>query len=162
MRPSNGAHVIAHASAAVARHPERHPARHRSYAPGYGSITVDGDFMPVQPAAWSRTDRLPMLDTATAEALTGAGHVCSYDCFFSQCWAAANGAPVGSSCLLVNATAREEQANSYCYGGPRAGRRSGRAAGAMTCTGSTGLRFVAGGRLQHQPVELHANALSQE
>jgi hypothetical protein len=42
--------------------------------------------------------------------------VCSYDCFFSQCWSTASGAPVGSSCLLANATSRELATHSYCYG----------------------------------------------
>ncbi|KAI8462395.1 MAG: Alpha/Beta hydrolase protein [Monoraphidium minutum] len=91
------------------------------YTAGYGSIVVDGDFMPAQAAAWARTDRLPMLDLGTAEALTGAGHVCSYDCFFSQCWTTASGQPVNSSCLLVPGPAREAAGQSFCYGFPRAG-----------------------------------------
>lgn len=75
--------------------------------------------MPVQSAAWQNTDRLPLFDAPTADALTGALHVCAYECFFSR-WSDPERA-AQSSCLLVPPTLKESSGHSYCYGFPTIG-----------------------------------------
>lgn len=68
----------------------------------------------MQQAAWENTHRLPLLDVPTAEALTGAMHVCAYECFFSRWSDPERGAQ--SSCLLVPPTLKESDGHSFCYG----------------------------------------------
>lgn len=85
-----------------------------SYAVGYGAVSLTPKDMPVQVAAWDNTGRIPLFDVPTAEALTGALHVCSYECFFSR-WQDAGRSP-RSSCLLVPPTVKESEAHSFCYG----------------------------------------------
>lgn len=70
--------------------------------------------MPVQVAAWENTNRLPLFDVPTAEALAGALHVCAYECFFSRWSDSQRGAQ--SSCLLVPPTLKESSAHSFCFG----------------------------------------------
>ena len=70
--------------------------------------------MPVQVAAWENTNRLPLFDVPTAEALTGALHDCAYECFFSRWSDPERGAQ--SSCLLVPPTLKESDGHSFCYG----------------------------------------------
>jgi hypothetical protein len=102
------------------------PAPPPSYYTSYGSVTLTPKDMPVQVAAWENTDRIPLFDVPTAEALTGALHVCAYECFFSR-WSDPQRA-AQSSCLLVQPTLKESSSHSYCYGagGPlgAAGRRA--------------------------------------
>jgi hypothetical protein len=81
----------------------------------------------VQVAAWDNTDRIPLFDVPTAEAITGALHVCAYECFFSR-WSDPQRA-AQSSCLLVQPTQKESNSHSYCYGAggePGAGKERGR------------------------------------
>lgn len=84
------------------------------YYSGYGSISLTPKDMPVQVAAWENTNRIPLFDVPTAEALTGALHVCAYECFFSRWSDPERGAQ--SSCLLVPPTLRESDGHSFCYG----------------------------------------------
>lgn len=99
-------------------HPITHSLHHllilTSYYPGYGSITIGAKDMPVQVAAWENTNRLPLFDVPTAEALAGALHVCAYECFFSRWSDSQRGAQ--SSCLLVPPTLKESSAHSFCFG----------------------------------------------
>lgn len=92
-----------------------------TYHDTYGEIVTDGSMLPVQSVVWQRTDKLPVLDRVTSDALTGAIHVCSYDCFFSQ-WAKAGPKMMRSSCLLVPASTQKElHHHTFCPGFPTPG-----------------------------------------